>query len=106
MHCPKATNILHRILRKHVSASPQAPIRVYGLAGRYAHSLFSAATKKKELDTVDSELKTVKEMLNKNQAFNDFCHNASLQRTEKAVGVKAIMAKGGFSPLTTDFMGV
>jgi F-type H+-transporting ATPase subunit O len=83
----------------------QAPIRVYGLAGRYAHSLFAAASKKKELDTVDSELKIVKDMLASNQAFNDFCHDASLQRSEKSVGVKAIMKKGGFSPLTTDFMG-
>jgi F-type H+-transporting ATPase subunit O len=88
-----------------VALVAQAPIRVYGLAGRYAHSLFAAASKKKELDTVDSELKIVKDMLASNQAFNDFCHDASLQRSEKSVGVKAIMKKGGFSPLTTDFMG-
>lgn len=79
---------------------------MYGLAGRYAHALFSAASKKKGLDAVDEELKIVQTMLHSNAAFSDFVHNPSLQRTEKAVGVKAIMAKGGFSPLTTDFMGI
>ena len=34
----------------------QAPIQVYGLEGRYAHALFSAASKKKSLEAVEGEL--------------------------------------------------
>ena len=34
----------------------KAPIQVYGLEGRYAHALFSAAAKKKSLESVEVEL--------------------------------------------------
>ena len=34
----------------------QAPIKVFGIEGRYAHALFSAASKKKAIDKVESEL--------------------------------------------------
>lgn len=35
---------------------PQPPIQVYGLEGRYATALYSAATKQKKLDQVEKEL--------------------------------------------------
>ncbi len=34
----------------------KAPIQVYGLEGRYAHALFSAASKKTSLENVEGEL--------------------------------------------------
>ena len=34
----------------------QAPIKVFGIEGRYAHALFSAASKQKSLDKVEKEL--------------------------------------------------
>ena len=33
-----------------------APIQIFGLEGRYAHALFSAASKQKKLDAVEKEL--------------------------------------------------
>ncbi|KAH3727869.1 hypothetical protein DPMN_053814 [Dreissena polymorpha] len=33
------------------------PLRVYGLEGRYATALYSAAVKEKKLDTVEKEVK-------------------------------------------------
>lgn len=38
------------------SVGIQAPIKVFGIEGRYAHALFSAAAKKKCLDKVEKEL--------------------------------------------------
>ena len=38
----------------------KAPIQVFGVNGRYAHALFSAASKKKVLPQVEKELKEVK----------------------------------------------
>lgn len=35
---------------------PQPPIQVYGVEGRYATALFSAASKQKNLDKVEQEL--------------------------------------------------
>ena len=34
----------------------QAPIKVFGVEGRYAHALFSAATQKNAIDKVEKEL--------------------------------------------------
>lgn len=34
----------------------QAPIKVFGIEGRYAHALFSAAAKQKAVDKVEKEL--------------------------------------------------
>ena len=41
-------------------APAKAPIQVFGVNGRYAHALFSAASKKKVLPQVEKELKEVK----------------------------------------------
>jgi F-type H+-transporting ATPase subunit O len=34
----------------------QPPIKVFGIEGRYAHAIYSAASKKKSVDKVESEL--------------------------------------------------
>lgn len=38
---------------------PQPPIQVYGLEGRYATALYSAASKQKKLEQVEKELTRV-----------------------------------------------
>ena len=40
-----------------VQYSPaQAPVKVFGIEGRYAHALYSAAVKSKQLEKVEKEL--------------------------------------------------
>lgn len=52
-----------RWLRAALSARPlsrpQPPIQVYGLEGRYATALYSAASKQKKLDQIEKELSRV-----------------------------------------------
>ena len=36
----------------------QPPLRVYGIEGRYAHALYSAASKEKKLEAVEKEMKS------------------------------------------------
>jgi hypothetical protein len=38
----------------------QAPIKVFGIEGRYAHALYSAAVKSKQHDKVETELDKLK----------------------------------------------
>lgn len=40
--------------------NPQPPIQVYGVEGRYAHAVFSAASRSKSLEKVENELKDFK----------------------------------------------
>ena len=46
----------HPALVSPSSTRIKAPIDVYGVEGRYATALFSAASKKKQLDQVEQEL--------------------------------------------------
>ena len=47
----------HRPVDHHFTITTlQAPIQVFGIEGRYAHALFSAASKKKSLEKVEQEL--------------------------------------------------
>ena len=39
---------------------PQAPIQVFGIEGRYAHAIFSAASRSKSLEKTETELKDFK----------------------------------------------
>jgi F-type H+-transporting ATPase subunit O len=41
----------------------QPPIHVFGVEGRYAHALYSAAVKEKKLDAIEKEIKAVQVLL-------------------------------------------
>ena len=38
----------------------QAPIQVFGIEGRYAHAIYSAAAKNNKLDAVDKDVQKLK----------------------------------------------
>lgn len=44
------------------ASSLQAPIQVFGVEGRYATALYSAASKEKKLDVVEKDLKALQVM--------------------------------------------
>ena len=51
------------------------PISMHGIDGRYAAALYSAASKKNALDTVDKNLKKLIEQQQKDSKFRDFLLN-------------------------------
>ena len=65
----------------------QPPIQVYGIEGRYATALFSAASKKKALDTVEKDLKTFQATLKKDPRLADFLADPSIKKSLKADGL-------------------
>ncbi|KAL3881389.1 hypothetical protein ACJMK2_027836 [Sinanodonta woodiana] len=80
------------------------PIQVYGVEGRYATALFSAASKEKKLDAVEKELKSLKELLKKDARFTEFLLNPSLKRKEKIDTIHDVMAKQKYSSLTSNLL--
>lgn len=62
----------------------QAPIQLFGLEGRYAHALYSAATKQKKLDVVEKEVNSFKGLLEKDAKFSAFIQNPTVQRKTKS----------------------
>merc|ERR1712047_28623 len=67
----------------------QAPIQLFGLEGRYAHALYSAASKEKKLDAVEKELKA----------------NPSIQKVEKKDVLEKLCGQHKASAVTANFLG-
>merc|ERR1711976_621469 len=82
----------------------QAPIQLFGLEGRYAHALYSAATKQKKLDAVEKDLQGFKDVLSKDTKFSSFLVDPSIKRKDKAAAIDAASKKQNYSPVTANFL--
>merc|ERR1719461_2163659 len=90
----------------HLQQVEKAPIKVFGVEGRYAHALFAAAGKSKQLDKVESELNQVKDLLNKNDTLSGYCKDPTVNKMEKHDVVIQVLKDNKFSDLTVDFIGI
>nr|AOE23897.1 mitochondria ATP synthase subunit O-like protein [Apostichopus japonicus] len=82
------------------------PIQVYGTGGRYAHALYSAASKEKKLEQADSELKSFRNTLQQNAKLQQFLNNPVVKKNEKTGVVSDYLKGQKMSPLTVNFFGV
>ncbi|OCT91261.1 ATP synthase subunit O, mitochondrial [Xenopus laevis] len=88
-----------------ISKLVKPPIQVYGLGGRYATALYSAATKEKKLEQVEKDLTRVSTLL-KDPKLSFVVTNPHIKRTLKQKTVGDILAKEKFSPLTLNFVNL
>ncbi|ESN98321.1 hypothetical protein HELRODRAFT_185866 [Helobdella robusta] len=79
-----------------------SPIGVYGIEGRYAHALYSAATKQNKLDAVEKELKDFQALLKTDVKLNEFVLNPTVRKFDKKDVLVNVMKKKNYSPLTTN----
>ncbi|CEF66038.1 ATP synthase subunit O, mitochondrial [Strongyloides ratti] len=84
----------------------KTPIQVYGVEGRYASALYSAAVKSKTLENVDKDLQKVKQLYETDAKFKEFAINPTLQNDKKKEAVKKIAKALGVSKEATNFFGV
>lgn len=68
----------------------QPEVQLFGLEGRYAHALFSAASKSKTLSAVEKELDTIKTKLGSDKVFNEFMNSPVLSRGDKVSNVNKV----------------
>ncbi|EFN73906.1 ATP synthase subunit O, mitochondrial [Camponotus floridanus] len=80
------------------------PIQVFGLEGRYATALFSAASKQKALDAVEKDLITFQGLLKTDAKLTDFVKDPSIKRKDKAEAFKAIGNKVNINPATANLL--
>lgn len=66
------------------------PVPMFGVDGRYASALYSAASKQNKLEAVDKNLKTLLELQKKDEKFREFLINPLIKVSERG---------GGFSVL-------
>ncbi|ELU03374.1 hypothetical protein CAPTEDRAFT_150888 [Capitella teleta] len=105
MAAPRITGVVRQLStsasRSHLV---QAPIQLFGVEGRYAHALYSAATKQKSLQSVEKELNSFKDILKVDTKFNQFVKDPTIKRGTKSEVLLASLQKQKFSPITTNFL--
>ncbi|XP_067947690.1 ATP synthase subunit O, mitochondrial-like isoform X2 [Watersipora subatra] len=82
----------------------KAPVEVHGIEGRYASALYSAATKTKKLDAVDSDMKKVEALLSKDKKLLQFVRDPTLKKSFKKEVIESTMKKQGLTDLTVNTM--
>ena len=82
----------------------EAPVVMFGIAGRYANALYAAAAKKSELLKVESDFKLFKDTMAASPALQHFVSDPSLSRNNKAAGIATIMDSANASVSTKNTM--
>uniref|UniRef100_A0A1A8N9T4 ATP synthase peripheral stalk subunit OSCP, mitochondrial n=1 Tax=Nothobranchius rachovii TaxID=451742 RepID=A0A1A8N9T4_9TELE len=81
------------------------PIQVYGVEGRYATALFSAASKQSKLDQVEQELGKVSTMI-KDPKMSSIVMNPHVKRSIKQKAFRDALTKAKVSPITVNLINV
>jgi len=56
---------------------------VFGIEGRYAHAMYSAAAKQNVLEKVEGELSQVDELIRSNEKLSEYLANPTLDKYKK-----------------------
>ncbi|XP_041067970.1 ATP synthase subunit O, mitochondrial isoform X1 [Carcharodon carcharias] len=90
---------------KPVSKLVMPPIQVYGVEGRYATALYSAASKQKKLDQVEQELHKIVSIL-KDPKFYGVVNNPHIKRNIKQKTVNDVLLKQKISPIMLNLVNL
>ncbi|CAL9706819.1 unnamed protein product [Knipowitschia caucasica] len=88
-----------------VSKLVRPPIQVYGVEGRYATALFSAASKQNKLDQVEQELGKVHTMI-KDPQLSSIVMNPHVKRSLKQKTFNDALTKAKCSQITMNLINV
>jgi F-type H+-transporting ATPase subunit O len=78
------------------------PIHLFGIEGRYAHALYSAATKEKKLEVVEKDIKDIQALVKKDIKLAEFMANPTIKRNEKRDAIAGAFAKRNYSNITVN----
>lgn len=84
----------------------QTPVGVYGIGGRYASALYSAATKAKELEKVEKDLLQFQEAVKKDKKFREFIQNPTIKRNVKVNAIQQIGSKLSYAKSSTNLLAL
>uniref|UniRef100_A0A8C5N1X2 ATP synthase peripheral stalk subunit OSCP, mitochondrial n=1 Tax=Leptobrachium leishanense TaxID=445787 RepID=A0A8C5N1X2_9ANUR len=81
------------------------PIQIFGLEGRYATALYSAASKEKKLDQVEKELIRILAVI-KDPKVSGIIINPHIKRSLKQKALSDILAREKLSSVTSNFVSL
>ncbi|KAI4457899.1 atp synthase delta chain [Holotrichia oblita] len=90
------TNAAHQLVKP--------PIQLFGIEGRYATALFSAASKEKKLEAVEKELVKFQDTLKTDTKLREFILNPTIQRNIKSTGLKQVSEKVSLSSASSNLL--
>lgn len=79
---------------------------MFGLEGRYACALYSAASKTKSLDAVEKDLKSLQSQMRADPNVRDLLVNPTIKRSLKAAAMKDVATKVKFNAATGNLLGL
>ena len=82
------------------------PIQIFGLEGRYAHALYSAAVKNKKESVVEKDLDKFHSLLKGDKQLHEFVNDPTLQRKSKLEKLNTLLVQQKFDKMTMNFFGV
>ncbi|KAF5275858.1 hypothetical protein FQR65_LT04096 [Abscondita terminalis] len=82
----------------------KAPIQVFGIEGRYATALYSAASKQKALESVEKDLMKFQSSIKADVKLRDFIANPIIKRQLKSQALKEVASKTSMNPQTSNFL--
>ncbi|VVC96764.1 ATP synthase subunit O, mitochondrial [Leptidea sinapis] len=102
------TNMLVRTFSTSSAAAQliKPPVQVFGLEGRYAGALYSAASKSKALDAVEKELIQFQQSIKTDIKLKEFLVNPVLKRSIKSDALKHLAAKTNMSATSGNLLGL
>ncbi|GBM99382.1 ATP synthase subunit O, mitochondrial [Araneus ventricosus] len=86
------------------AAMIKPPVAVFGVEGRYATALYSAAMKEKKIDAVEKDIKDLKDLIGKDKKLAEFVLNPLLKLNVKVDALKKVFSKKNYSPLTLNLL--
>jgi F-type H+-transporting ATPase subunit O len=76
------------------------PINVFGIEGRYATALYSAASKENKLDQVERDINTIGELFQKNNRIGETLKSPIVAKKDKKDILENLAKEYNLSPLT------
>merc|ERR1712196_508269 len=84
----------------------EVPVRLHGLDGRYATSLYTVATRNGAIGAVEKDLGVIRSSIGSSRALSELVSNPSIPRKAKVEAVDALNKKSGFNDSTKNFLAL
>ncbi|KAH8281074.1 hypothetical protein KR054_009726, partial [Drosophila jambulina] len=88
------------------SAPVKPPVQVFGLEGRYATALYSAASKLSQLDQVEKDLTALQATIKSDKKLREYVTSPIINKKVMATALKEASEKLRFAPATANLLGL
>ncbi|KAL5265798.1 hypothetical protein ACHWQZ_G006486 [Mnemiopsis leidyi] len=82
----------------------RGPVQVFGIEGRYAHALYSAATKQGSADVVESQLNSLQGAIDSVSGLKEYLSLPVCSKEEKKATLGGAFDEAGFNPLINNMI--